>query len=149
MRLALNGPVSTGSGYGLVQASDNPLAEPMMTKTLVIVWYHGDKIGQDKSLFCEIGLAFLVAITGTTILVPYPEVKSLQLIWRSGGRTFHLRVPDPQISCRDLTSWLGTRIVALAIFFQTGISYWALFSYEHVLLKNNKHLTANGHIDFR
>ena len=39
-------------------------------------------------------------------------VKSLQLIWRSGTCRFHLRVPDLQMSCRDLTTWQGTRIVA-------------------------------------
>ena len=32
-------------------------------------------------------------ITVTTILVPYLQVKSLQLIWRSGTRRFHLGVP--------------------------------------------------------
>ena len=30
-------------------------------------------------------------------------VKSLQLIWRSGIRRFHLRVPDLKLSCNDLT----------------------------------------------
>ena len=54
----------------------------------------------------------LAAIIGTTTLVPYQWVKSLQLIWRSGARRFHLRVPDLQTSCRDLTTWQGTRIVA-------------------------------------
>ena len=43
------------------------------------------------------------AITRTTILVPCHVVKSLQLIWRSGTRRFYLRVPDLQMSCRDLT----------------------------------------------
>ena len=33
----------------------------------------------------------LVATAGTIILVPYHEVKSLQLIWRSGTRRIHLR----------------------------------------------------------
>ena len=32
-------------------------------------------------------------------------VKSLQFIWRSGTRRFHLRVPDLQMSFRDLTTW--------------------------------------------
>ena len=40
------------------------------------------------------------AITETTILVPYLEVQSPQLIWRSGILRFHLRVPDLQMSCR-------------------------------------------------
>ena len=43
----------------------------------------------------------LVIISGTTIMVRYFWVKSLrQLIWRSGTRRFHLRVPDLQMSCR-------------------------------------------------
>ena len=33
--------------------------------------------------------------------------KSLQLIWRSGTRRFHLRVPDLQLSCGDLTRMAG------------------------------------------
>ena len=53
----------------------------------------------------------LLVITETTVLVPYLEVKSLQLIWRSGTRRFHLRVHVLQMSCRDLTTWEGTRIV--------------------------------------
>ena len=53
----------------------------------------------------------LAAITGTTNLVPYLWVKSLRLIWRSGTRRWYLRVPDLLMSCRDLTTWQGTRIV--------------------------------------
>ena len=40
------------------------------------------------------------AITGTTNLVPYFWVKSLQFIWRSGTRRFYLRVPTLQMYCR-------------------------------------------------
>ena len=40
--------------------------------------------------------------------------KSLQLIWRSGTRRFHLRVSDLQMSFRDLTSWQDTRTVVPA-----------------------------------
>ena len=39
-------------------------------------------------------------------------VKSLQLLWRSGTRIFHPRVPDLQVSCRHLARWQGTRIVS-------------------------------------
>ena len=46
---------------------------------------------------------------------PIFKVKSLQLIWRSGTRRFHLRVPDLRMSCRVLTTWQGTRIVVPAI----------------------------------
>ena len=53
-----------------------------------------------------IGHAALVTITLTAILLPYLSVKSLQLIWRSGTRRWNLRVPDSQVSCRDLTIWL-------------------------------------------
>ena len=45
----------------------------------------------------------LAANAGATILVPYHVVKSLQLIWKSGIRRFHLRVSDLQMSFRDLT----------------------------------------------
>ena len=49
----------------------------------------------------------LAAIAGVTILVPYYVVKSLQLIWRSGTRRFHLWVPDLQMNCSDLAEWLA------------------------------------------
>ena len=61
------------------------------------------------------GNVALVVITGTAILVPNLEVMSLQLIWRSGTRRFHLCVPSLQMSYRDLTTWQGTRIVASAM----------------------------------
>ena len=48
------------------------------------------------------GVCQLVAIAGTTVLVPCHIVKSLLLIWRSGTRRFHLQVPDLQMSCSDL-----------------------------------------------
>ena len=57
------------------------------------------------------GHVTLTAIIGTSILVVYLWVKLLQLIWRSGTRRFHLRVPDHQMSCRDLATWQGTRTV--------------------------------------
>ena len=56
-----------------------------------------------------------VAITGINILVPYLYIKSLQLIWRSGTRRFHLRVPDLQMCCNDLTKGEGTRITTPAM----------------------------------
>ena len=34
-----------------------------------------------------------------------------QLIWGSHTRRFYLRVPDLQISCRDLTTWQGARLI--------------------------------------
>ena len=57
-----------------------------------------------------IGHITLVAIAGTTILIPYLKVKSLQLIWRSGTNL--------QISCSDFshfTTWGGTGILTLAM----------------------------------
>ena len=45
-----------------------------------------------------------MVINRITRIVPYLKVKSLQLIWRSGTRRFHLRVPDLQMSCNDLTT---------------------------------------------
>ena len=47
-------------------------------------------------------------------MMSYPYVKSLQLIWRSGTRRWNLRVPDLQMSCRDLTLHQSTRIVVPA-----------------------------------
>ena len=41
-----------------------------------------------------------MAIFGIIIVVPYPSVESLQLIWRSDTRRFHLRVYDLRLSCR-------------------------------------------------
>ena len=52
----------------------------------------------------------LAAIIRTTILAPYLQVNSLQL----GHPCWNLRVPYPQISCKDLTTWQGTRIVVRA-----------------------------------
>ena len=50
----------------------------------------------------------LTAITVTNIIVSYLHVKSLQLNWRSS--TCHLRMPDFQRSCRDLTAREVTRV---------------------------------------
>ena len=52
------------------------------------------------------------AITGTTILVLYLYIKSLQLIWRPVTHRFHLRVPDVRMRCRHLVTWQGARIIA-------------------------------------
>ena len=58
-----------------------------------------------------IGHVTLVAIVGTTILVPksslffYVKVKSLQLIWRLGTRRFHLWLSNLQMNCRDLIDY--------------------------------------------
>ena len=59
-----------------------------------------------------IGHVTLVAISGTTILLPYLKVKSPQLTWRSGTRRLHPQVPHLEMSCRNLTTWERTRIVA-------------------------------------
>ena len=52
----------------------------------------------------------MVAIIETTTLVPYHSIKSLQLIWRSATRRFHLRVPHLQLSSSDLTMMRGYQI---------------------------------------
>ena len=49
-----------------------------------------------------IGILALAAISGTTKLVPYHSVKSLQLIWRWGTCRFHLQVPHLQMSWSNL-----------------------------------------------
>ena len=41
-------------------------------------------------------------VLGQITWYPLTLVKSLHLIWRSGTRRFHLRVPDLQMSCSDL-----------------------------------------------
>ena len=45
----------------------------------------------------------------------WQQSKSLQLIWRLSTRRFHLQVRNLQISCRDLITLQGSRIVALAV----------------------------------
>ena len=57
----------------------------------------------------------LATIIGATILVPCHVVKSLQLIWRSGTRRFHLRVPNLQMNWSDLTYRYVTKIVFLVM----------------------------------
>ena len=55
----------------------------------------------------------LVAITGTNILLSYPLSKVTGTHLRSGAPKSNLLVPDLRMSCRDLTTWQGTRIVAV------------------------------------
>ena len=52
----------------------------------------------------------LVPIAGTTKLVPYHLIKSLQLIWRRGTSRFYLLVPHLQVSYSDLTGMIRFRI---------------------------------------
>ena len=54
---------------------------------------------RDGDCICEWDMSvILVVITGTTILMSYLQVNSLQLIWKSGTCRFHLHVPDVQMS---------------------------------------------------
>ena len=64
----------------------------------------------------DVTVKTLVAITESTILVPYLWIRSLSFIWRSGTRNFHLRVLDLRMSVTDFTTWQGTRIVTTAMF---------------------------------
>ena len=57
------------------------------------------------------GACHLAAIAGSTILVPYQIVKSVELTRRSQAHKWNLRVPDLLMSCKDLTYRQGTRIV--------------------------------------
>ena len=59
----------------------------------------------ERGMCWWVGDVTLATITGTSILVPYLCVKLQRLIWRLGTRRLHLRVLDPQMSCRDFTSW--------------------------------------------
>ena len=54
----------------------------------------------------------LVAINGSTLLVPYLQVRSLQFTWGLDTCIFHLQLPDLQMSRKYLTTWQGTRIKA-------------------------------------
>ena len=44
----------------------------------------------------------------------FQHCMSLQLIWRSGTHRVHLGVLDLHMSCRDITTWQGTRTAAPA-----------------------------------
>ena len=84
---------------------------PYTTTILYATLYH-DGLGynQTPDLTVSAGIPWighitLVAITGTTILVPYHKVKLLQLIWRYGTHRWNLRFPNRQMSTRDLITW--------------------------------------------
>ena len=65
--------------------------------------------------YSTIGYIILVAIIGTTILVPYHYIKSLQLICGSGRRKCHFQRPNIQMRSIDLATWEHTRVVAPAM----------------------------------
>ena len=86
-----------------------------------------------------------MAIIGTTLLVPYLWIKSLQLIWKSGFLRFNLRVPALQMNCSDLDNMAGyqdsstsnDRQVASvivcdvpAILVEGGVSYYGMSGYS-------------------
>ena len=91
---------------GLVQHSNNTVTSQIGTSLpgkLAQGSPRGTRYDSHWREHISIGHGTLTVIAGTTILVPSHVVKSQQLIWRSGTRRFHLRVPDLQMSCRDLT----------------------------------------------
>ena len=53
----------------------------------------------------------LAVVAGARYSLVSTILSSLQLIWRSGTRRFHLRVPDLQMSSSDLASGWDTRTV--------------------------------------
>ena len=61
-----------------------------------------------------VGHVTLVDITRTTILPGALKVKSLQFLSISGSYVFNPHVHDFQISHKDLTMWLDSRILAFA-----------------------------------
>ena len=75
------------------------------------------EVGIVSRSYCHltVGYITLAATTGSTILLPYLEVKSLKLVWISGTNRFYVWVANLQISYRDLTTWLGASIVAPAM----------------------------------
>ena len=54
------------------------------------------------------------------VLLSVFEVKSLQLVWKLGTSRFHLRVPNLQMSCSDMTAWQDTRRTAPSLATATG-----------------------------
>ena len=52
--------------------------------------------------FALLGMS-LTAVAVAIILVPNSVVKSSLLLWKYGTSRFHLRVPDLQMNCSDLT----------------------------------------------
>ena len=76
----------------------------------------------------------------------------LQLIWRSGTRRWNLRVPDLQLSCSDLTTWQGTRIIAPVmtaakkcpiLSYSSGLLHWpqSKSAWDAALKSLRKHIT--------
>ena len=73
--------------------------------------------GTGKSVYIIVSTENLPSCSGGHYLgslswYPHILVKSLQLIWISGSRRCHLRVPDLQMNCSDLIKWVCTRLVA-------------------------------------
>ena len=79
---------------------------------------------------CLLCVSLMAAIAGASILVPCHVVRSLQLIWRSDTRRFHLRVPDLQMSCIDLTLKIGHQYSSPSNGHQSNIPYWTTLCFH-------------------
>ena len=65
-------------------------------------------------------------IAAATTLVPYPVVKTLELIWRLGTRRWNLCVPNLLMSCSDLISMIGHCDSSTSNSHQGDMSYFRL-----------------------
>ena len=76
------------------------LTQPRKQRPLDRCWLDIYRVLIVSWLGLTVGHVCLVPIIGTTEGVSYLYVKSVQHIWRSNTRRFHLRVFDLQVSCR-------------------------------------------------
>ena len=92
-----------------------------------------------------IGYVTLVAIAGTTLLVPCLSFKSLQLVWSLVNHRFHLRVTALQIRYRDLTGCQGTRTVILEMAVSWQLTYSIMEIIKRLCFKTQKYLSKWMH----
>ena len=79
------------------------------------VWRHMASLGHNElniSICIRIRYVTIAANTATIILVHY--ICKLSIFLSSQGLT-HIRVPDLQMSCKNLIRWLGTRLIITAM----------------------------------
>ena len=82
-------------------SGDKPLSEPMMVSLPTHICARPQWVNWLGALWH----VALVVNSWTPWLVPYHLIKPLWFISKSGTHGFHLRVPDLQMSCSDLT-WM-------------------------------------------
>ena len=95
-----------GLQYTMVWISSSNYNILMAIQYLSLMYIYGIPIGDSTVVHQAIGHVALLAIT-VTMLMTHIEVKSLQLIWRSGTCRYHLWVPNLQMGC---SIWLHHRV---------------------------------------